>query len=169
MRIRLTKLSDSRHVLDVVHADGTRERVELVSRELLFHDLLHYAVECCLGTQDGFWGALARGKTLADLNDRTGAAMESLAGPVAAVEQTVGMMTGAVKSKAPAAEVVASLRSYHEALGQEPPGWCTESFVEAVRERMRQVLGRWKAVPYRGAMEIEWPASPAGALPTIRR
>src|SRR5262245_9416983 len=73
MRILLTKISDERHALEVVRADGDRERVELVSREFLFHDLLHYAVEWALETQDGFWGALARGRTVKDLNDRTGA------------------------------------------------------------------------------------------------
>jgi hypothetical protein len=69
----------------------------------------------------------------------------------------VGMMTGAVKSGEP----LASLRRYHEALGQEMPEWCSAAFVDGVCERMRQVMGRWKAVPYRSTMEIRWPAWPA--------
>jgi hypothetical protein len=134
----------------------TRERIELASREFLFHDLLHYAVESSLGTQEGFWGALASGRSMADLNDRTGAAMAGLSGPMAGIEVMVGMMTGAIKSAA-AADPVITIGSYHEALGQEMPAWCTTGFVEEVRERMRQVLGRWKAVRYRGTMEIDWP------------
>ena len=157
LRILLTKISDERHALEVVRAGGDRERVEFVSREFLFHDLLHYAVESELGTQGGFWGALASGRSLSDLNDPTGAAMQGLSGPIAGIEVIVGMMTGAVKSTAPTEEVIASLRGYLEALSEASPVWCTAAFVDGVRERMRQILGRWKAVPYRGTMEIEWP------------
>jgi hypothetical protein len=157
MRILLIKISDERHGLEVVRADGSRERVELVSREFLFHDLLHYAVESALGTDEGYWGALARGKSMDDLNDRTGAAMDGLSGPIAGIEAIVGMMTGAVKSTEPTDRVITMLRGYLEALGQDTPAWCTPAFVDGVRERMRQVFGRWKAVPYRGTMEIGWP------------
>src|SRR5690349_17229580 len=132
MRILLTKLSDERHTLEVVRADGTRERVELVSRELLFHDLLHYAVESCLSTEAGFWGALACGKSMADLSDRTGARMQDLAGPIAGVEVIVGMMSGALKSTEPAAEVLASQRHLLKALGQETPAWSNTGFIDDV-------------------------------------
>jgi hypothetical protein len=72
MRIVLTKTSDRRHGLELVRSDGSRESVELVTREALFHDLLHYVVESSLRMQGGFWGTLASGKTMADLNDRPG-------------------------------------------------------------------------------------------------
>src|SRR4030095_10503712 len=169
MRIRLTKHSDDRHTLEIVRTDGTRESAELVSREFLFHDLLHYAVESTIGARDGFWGALANGKTMGDLNDRSGKAMADLSGSIAGIEAIVGMMTGVVKGGAPADQAIASIRSYCELLGQAIPGWCTASFVIGVRERMRRILGRWKAIPYRQTMEIEWPdgsyrvASPAPA------
>jgi hypothetical protein len=159
MRILLTKISDERHALEIVRADATRERVELTSREFLFHDLLHYAVESALGTEGGFWGALAAGKTLADLNDRTGAAMAERAAAIAGVEVVVGMMTGVVKSNKPATEVLEPVRGYLEALGQEAPAWCNTEFVDDVRERMRRLLGRWNAVPYRATMELPWPAT----------
>ena len=38
--------------------------------EHLVHDLLHYAAEQEAGVQTGFWGTLASGRTLADMNDR---------------------------------------------------------------------------------------------------
>lgn len=157
MRILLTKISDERHALEVVRANGDRERVEHVSREFLFHDLLHYAVESELGTQGGFWGALAKGKSMSDLNDRTGTAMGDLSPPIAGIEAIVGMMTGVVKSAASTDEVIASLRGYLAAMTVAAPEWCTAAFVNGVRERMRQIFGRWKAVPYRGSMEIQWP------------
>jgi hypothetical protein len=166
MRVLFTKLSDERHAMEIVRADGTGERVELRSREFLFHDLLHYAVESALGTEGGFWGALAAGKTLADLNDRTGEAMGELAFGVAGVEPVIGMMTGVVKSNETAAEVLKPVRGYIEALGQEPPAWCSTEFIDDVRERMRRLLGRWNAVPYRATMEIPWPAASQTAPPS---
>ena len=157
MRILLTKLSNTHHALEVVRTDGSRERVELVTREFLFHDLLHYAVESSMGTQGGFWGALAGGKTFADLNDRSGAAMKGSSAGLAYVEMVVGMMTGAVKQgEASAPEVVASLRGYHAALGVELPAELNEDLVAQVRERMRRLQGHWKATPYGRTMEIAW-------------
>ena len=41
MRIRLTKLSDHRHTLEI-ERDGRRERVELETRSTLHHDLTNY-------------------------------------------------------------------------------------------------------------------------------
>jgi len=156
MRILLTKLSNTHHALEIVRTDGSRDRVELVTRELLFHDLLHYAVESSMGTQVGVWGALASGKTFADLNDRTGAAMRDSAAGLAGVEVVVGMMTGAVKRMETPGGEVAALREYHAALGKELPPWCTEDLVAAVRERMRRLQGHWKATPYGKTMEIAW-------------
>ena len=163
MRILLTKLSNERHALEVVRDGGARERVELVTREFLFHDLLHHAVESAMGTQQGFWGALASGKTMADLNDRSGASMKEFMGATAYIEQAVGMMTGAIKSGAGAEEVVSTLGGYHEALGQEMPACCTEKFVTDVRERMRRMQGHWKATPYGKTMEIAWPDATSAA------
>ena len=166
MRILLTKLTNTHHALEIVRTDRSRERAELVTREFLFHDLLHYAVEASMGTQEGFWGALARGKTFADLNDRSGAPMQGLSGEIAWVEMMVGMMTGAVKRMdTPDAEIVAALREYHAALGKELPPLITEDFVADVRERMRRLQGHWKATAYRSTMEIAWTESLGVDLP----
>ncbi|HMB72218.1 MAG TPA: hypothetical protein VKQ06_01505 [Gammaproteobacteria bacterium] len=155
MRILLTKLSDQRHLLEVVRSDASREAIELVTREALFHDFLHHAVESSMPTQGGFWGALARGKTFADLNDRSGVSMKDAAATLYAVEAAVGMMTGAIDL--PADQAWEKLRGYHETQALEMPQWCTESFVADVRERMRQMLGHWKATPYGESMKITWP------------
>ena len=58
-----------------IERGGRVERVECETRSYLVRDLLHYAVESEAGLEGGFWGHLARGKTLADMNDRTGKAM----------------------------------------------------------------------------------------------
>lgn len=154
MRILLTKISDKRHVLEVVRSDGSREKVEFVTREFLFHDLLHYAVESSLSAQRGFWGTIASGKTIVDLNDRTGESVRENAGTLYLVEGIVGVMSGVVQM--PLDQALAKLRWFSESQGQKLPEWCTESFVAEVSERMRRLLGQWKATAYCKSMEIAW-------------
>lgn len=70
MRTLLHKLSDDRHGLEIVRPDGSSERAECETRSYLQHDHLHYALEREAGLAGGFWGDLARGETLAAMNDR---------------------------------------------------------------------------------------------------
>jgi hypothetical protein len=155
VQIQLTKISDRQHALEIVRTDGSRERVELVTREALFHDFLHYAVELLLPTQRGFWGTLAGGKSFGDLNDRTGESVKENAGSLYQVEGIVGLMSGVMDL--PADRALARLRWFSESQRQAPPEWCTEQFVSAVSERMRQLKGQWKATPYGHSLEIDWP------------
>lgn len=157
MQIVLTKLSDRRHAVAIVRSDGTRDAIELVTRETLFHDFLHFAVEASIPTQRGFWGSLAGGKTFADMNDRSGAAFRDNAATLGIVEGTVGMMTGAMKRAASEERIVAEFRRTADELGQAPPAWLDERFVATVRERMRRLLGHWKATPFGASMEVDWP------------
>ena len=154
MQISLTKTSAQRHLLEIVRTNGTRETIELVTREALFHDFLHYAVESTLPTQGGFWGTLASGKTMADLNDRSGESVKENAKTLYRVEGIVGVMTNVVGM--PVDQALAKLRWFSESQDQEPPEWCTEAFVAEVIERMRRLQGQWKATPYGESMEIDW-------------
>ncbi len=155
VRILFRKISDERHTLEIVREDGRREQVECETRSYLVHDLLHYAVESEAGVQGGFWGNLGQGKTLVDMNDRTGRAMASVAPEMAVIERLVGSLSAVVKGRT-AAEMVAALDQYAAALGSTNPDWLTEPFVLAVQERMRQLLGRWRATPYGSTMELDW-------------
>jgi hypothetical protein len=105
---------------------------------------------------------------MADLNDRSAASMKGHSATMAYIERTAGMMTGLIKDGSSAAVAVAALRQFHEASGEALPEWCTEGFVAEVRERMRQLLGRWKATAYRGTMEIAWPALRPAAPGTVQ-
>src|SRR5436309_394854 len=116
MNIRLRKISDERHVLEIVRDDGRQEEVDCETRSYLVHDLLHYAVEGEARLEAGFWGNLQRGKTLADMNDRTGRAMEGSGPEMAVIERLVGSLSGAVKGRT-AVEMVAALEKYAAALG----------------------------------------------------
>ncbi|MGD8339775.1 MAG: hypothetical protein PVH89_03280 [Gammaproteobacteria bacterium] len=154
MRIVLTKISDQRHTVEIVRSDASRDTIELVTREALFHDLLHYAVESSLPTTRGFWGTLASGKTFADLNDRTGEATQENAETLYRVEGIVGAMTGV--ARLPVDEGYEKLCWYCETQGQDLPDWVTQAFVAEVSELMRRLLGRWKATPFGESMEIAW-------------
>jgi hypothetical protein len=152
------KISDREHGLDVRRGAGVDESVRCETRSLLRHDFLHYAVECEAGLGGGFWGSLARGKSIAELGRMT----DADGGPeLLAIERLVGALDGAAKGK-PAAEVVAAIRRYDETSDLATPAWLTEALVLRVQERMRRLLGEWKATPVGGSMELSWPAGPAG-------
>ena len=129
---------------------GDRQLCE--TRSYLTHDLLHYAVEVEAGVQSGFWGCLATGATLAWMNDRT----RSMGDEMAAIEQAVGALSASVKGRS-AAEVVEGMNRFASSLGATLPPWLTERFVRGVQERMRQLLGRWKATPRGATLDLTWP------------
>jgi hypothetical protein len=154
MRVSFVKLSDEQHALEVVREDGRREHVVCETRSYFLHDLLHFAVESEGALTGGFWGRLAQGMTLAEMNDRkrpVGPESEELA----AIEQLVGALHGATKGQS-AEELVAGMRRFAEALDASLPDWLTEPFVLRVKERLRQLRGRWNATPYGTAMDLDW-------------
>jgi hypothetical protein len=161
MRIRFTRISDQRHELALLRDGVVRERVECETRSYLTHDLLHYAVEAEAGLAGGFWGNLAAGRTLAQMNDRTGGmgAGAADAEEMGTIEQVVGALTGAVKGRS-AADMVSGMQRFAASAGTTMPGWLTEAFVVAVQERMRRLLGHWRATPVGHAMELDWDAPP---------
>lgn len=153
MLIRFRKISDDRHELSIVRPDGGCETVACETRSYLMHDLLHYAVEAEAGIDDGFWGTLARGETLARMNDR----QHPPAGDgLGRVETVVGALHGATKG-AGAAALYAGIRDYAVNLGIDLPAWLDEPFVEAVVARMRALRGRWRATRFGEALELPWP------------
>jgi hypothetical protein len=155
MQIRLTKLDNDHHRLEIARDDGSRESLTLETRSYLLHDLLHLAVETEAGLQTGFWGCLARGKTLADMNDRTGQSMKEHSADMATIEQAVGALTGAAKG-VDAATVLAGLQRWLAATERPLPAWLDEAFIVRVQERMRKLMGHWRATPFGQAMEVRW-------------
>lgn len=62
------------------------------------------------------------------------------------VERLVGALDGAAKGQ-DAAAVVAAVRRDDETSGVATPAWLTEALVRRVQERMRRLLGEWRATP----------------------
>lgn len=160
MRIVFYKVAGDRHALEIVRETGASERVECETRSYFLHDLLHYAVEGEAGLEHGFWGNLAKGRTLADMNDRTGKSMAAEIPQLMVIEQIVGAMSSVLKGRS-AAQLVTALHGYAAELGTTMPAWLTADFIARVQVRMRRLVGRWKATPFGGAMALEWPPSAA--------
>jgi hypothetical protein len=146
MRILLTKLTDERHRLAIERSDGTGESVELETRSLLLHDLVHYAVEAEAKIADGFWGLLARGTTLRELSGTmTDPATPTTPGLVLA-EKLVGPMQSVWNGRYDPALYMEHARAHVD-----------DGFVERVRERLRRLVGRWRATRFGMTMELPWP------------
>src|SRR5262245_42615113 len=135
MRIRLTKLDDQRHELEVLREDGSREQAELETRSCLFHDLTHLALEEAAGFDQGFWGSLAGGRTLAELGGRAGEPEPEYTGVRLQIERAVVMLQGMARSGEDPAAVHARITDLLAAQGQSPPPWLTIGLVEEVHER----------------------------------
>jgi hypothetical protein len=159
VRIELRKTSVQRHELAIVRADGRRESVSCETRSVLVHDFIHYAVESEAKLDAGFWGSLARGRTLAEMNDRArvldGPDAVEMAAEMATIERFVGALHGASKGVA-AADVVAGIRRYAEGMNEPLPAWLTEALVVNVQERLRRLMGAWKATPHGGTLALDW-------------
>ena len=156
MHILFRKISDERHELTIVRPDGRRESLLCETRSVLMHDFIHYAVESAAQIQTGFWGRLAHGRTLAEMNDRAGLPSADEAAEMATVERFVGALSGAVK-EVPASGLVTGIRRYAAAMDTEVPPWLTESVVVDAQERLRGLVGAWRATPLGASVELDWP------------
>src|SRR5262245_42465770 len=157
MLIRLTRLTNERHRLELVRDDGTREARELETRSALLHDLVHYAVETEAGLEASFYGLLASGKTYESL-----AAEPSNDPETMQTEAVVGRIQGMAKNDSWAdidAEALAqSLIAGFRSLGHEAPAWLNGDLIVRIRERFRRVQGQWRATSFHQTLVLEFPA-----------
>jgi hypothetical protein len=156
MRILLTRLNDERYALEIVRDDRRRERVELETRSTLHHDFTHFAVEEAAGTDAGFFGSLAAGKTLAELSGRDPSGAPDYAGEMLQIERTVAVLQGMAKTREDPAAVHARITDLLAVQGVSPAPWFTLELVTLVQGRLRQLVGQWKATPYGATMELVW-------------
>ncbi len=154
--IRLTRTSATRHRLDLAHADGTRESLDLETRSCLLHDLVHFALETEAALANGFFGHLASGmryETLVHEPQPPHAAAELLL-----VEQVVGPLQGAWRSgRLDPPAFVAAFRGYQESLGEAFPAWLDAGLIARATERLRRLEGEWRATKFGTAMELRFP------------
>lgn len=166
MLLRLTRLTNRRHRFEIVRDDGTREAHEMETRSTLLHDLVHYAVETEARLDASFYGRLASGATYEALTAEPAMGPESMQ-----TESVVGRIQGIAKNDGWAGmdpqELAASIAAGFRSVGQEPPAWLTGDLIMRVRERLRRVLGQWRATPFHETLELEFPSrrAPPAAVP----
>jgi hypothetical protein len=160
LTLRFTRISPTHHRFEYRREDGSGEAIEMETKTLLFHDLLHYAVESEAGLKGSFYGILGKIGGYEELSVAGGAA---LGGEIAITERVVGALTGALQAEHLEVEAfVAQVTEYLDFYEERAPRWFTAAFIAAVRERMRQLTGRWKATPFGETLELKVPAPARG-------
>ena len=157
MQIRLTRLSNDRHRLELIRDDGTTEARELETRSALLHDLVHYAVETEADLKSSFYGRLASGETYDALTAAPAPNAEAMQ-TEAVVARLQGIAKNDTWSDVDPERFVESVTAAFRALGGVPPTWLTADLIVRVRERLRRVLGQWRATPFHQTLALEFPA-----------
>jgi hypothetical protein len=150
MQILLTRLDNKRHRLEVKRDDGSRDSVELETRSLLLHDLVHYAVEAEAALEEGFWPLLASGRTFAELAPD---ARKDPPADLMLAETLVGPMQAVWNGRFTAEQYAESFGRKHD--------FVDAAFVERVSERLRRLWGHWRGTGFHETMEFSWPPEDA--------
>lgn len=108
-------------------------------------------MESAANLSGGFYGALAAGKAYGPL---AGAAAAPMTGEALAIETVVGPLSGALRTPLDADAFAARLAASFTDLGREVPAWLTGQTIAATSARFTALMGRWKATPFGGTMEI---------------
>ncbi len=150
MIIKIQKTSSTHHIFSYIRKDGTGEEKELESKSFLLHDLLHFCVESEAHTEDGFFGALKKGRTLSSLRSLN----ESENKNMMVIEQIVGALTGITKG-ADVSHSYEYLRDLWKVEGTDAPEFFTKDFISRVEDMYRRIIGKWKSVPFGETMVLE--------------
>jgi hypothetical protein len=130
LTLRFTRISPTHHRFDYRREDGTGEA----------------------RLKGSFYGILAKIGGYEELAVNGGAA---LGGEIAITERVVGAVTGALNDEALGDEAfIERVGEYLDLFEEKAPRWFTPKFMAAVRERLRQLTGRWKATPFGQTMEL---------------
>jgi hypothetical protein len=167
MHVLFTKLSDLRHRVEVIRADGSREKAELATRSFLVHDLVHYVVEAISGMKSGFFGTLAAGAPLRQLNDEN--ATWDPDSQIGLAESVVGPMQDVVRGRTDANGLIFGLDGMFSATGKQRPQWVTLAFVAQVQAEYDRLWDVWKATPFQGQLLLVWPNIKLGPKVPDRR
>jgi len=161
LTIRFTRTSPTRHRVEFLRADGTREEADLETRSLLLHDFVHFAIETEGRIRDGFYGRIARGIRAADL-----AHPQQIPGrddELMATERVVGPLQTAWRRGANPDAFVAKVRDHLESVGAAVPTWLEADLVRRAMATITRLDGQWRATPFGAAMELAFAAAPAPA------
>lgn len=157
LRITLTKHRNGCTVLHCRRADGTETFQRQRGRQASFfplHDLTHLSVETTLDVRGGFFDLVADGWDIEETGGKGGRG--ALPPEAVTVEHLVGSLdlerAGSVHwTAARLQEQAANFAAGH---GLPPPPPLTDALLDRVRARMRDLHGRWVALPPGGTLEL---------------
>lgn len=148
MLVCFTKVSDEKHQFSFKREDGSQGTSDLVSRSFLLHDFVHLALESEAQFEQAFYGLLALGTSLEELNIRGEGFLtrelelaEALTGPMQAVYN--GRF---------------SPEDYVTQLGARAPELVSLEFVQRVLGRIRKLMGHYRSLKYGETMEASFPS-----------
>jgi hypothetical protein len=155
--VRITKRTDGGSVLRCERADGSVTWQRQEGRQARFfplHDLTHLAIESTLGYRRGFYGLIAEGWDIAETDGR--GARGPLPSEAIEVEHLVGAFdlerAGAADWTADA--LGAQAAEFAASGGRPAPRTLGDDDLARVRERLRELLGRWASLAPGETMEV---------------
>lgn len=150
LQVELTKRADGGAVLRCIRSDRSITWQKQEGRQAAFfplHDLTHFAVETMLEFRHGFFGLIADGW---EIDETTGKGRRGpLPQQAVTVEHLVGFFdieraTGEAWS---AQEYATQLAMRGLISAGEAPAWLTDTALDRVRVRRRELFAEWAAVP----------------------
>ena len=148
MRIRITKEHGGPRLL-CTRRDGSHTQGDL-GPTLPQHDLAHYVVERELHLTQGFFGLIAAGHSIGELNDP--ATIRTLPAEALAAE----VLTRALQGLSNGAVAQSDFRSVVEAEGIRVPKGLTDEVVTRMLGTYVTLLNQWESVPEGAALELRW-------------
>jgi len=152
MKITFQK-GTARHRMTLRRQDGTTASADL-GPNLPYHDLAHYVIERGLRIDEGFYGQIARGRSIADMS--TTDAIRAM-GPEALKAEILTRALQALLSGA------CTLESFTELANAEFAQWAIPSLEEpgtpmlrAMLEEYRALVERYRALKPDESLELEF-------------
>lgn len=136
LKIEIIKKPDGTGILRCTRQDGslTWQKQAKHSRHFVLHDLTHFAVETCLGCQQGFFGLIDAGW---DVEDTTGHGVRGhLPRETIEVERIVGLFD---------AERASNAIWTSEEFQAHSPRALTEADIQSVRSLRSALFRQWHA------------------------
>ncbi len=147
MQISITKGKNKPHVLTCKRKDGTITWTKL-QPGLVFHDLIHYAVESVLGYKNAFYGLLKKGFNIQDFElprTKRPKALIPKNLPYEAIhaEFLVGLFQMEIADGKPYQDFNAVLREVYAEKGKAAPAPLESEIIESIRLRIRELHDKW--------------------------
>jgi len=156
LTIRLKKTADAKPVLTAVRADGT-VTWQHSNSAFPIHDLVHYSVESVLGCSESFFGLVAQGWNFEDFARPW--PRGQLPAEAIVTEGLVGEIwrTFLMRESLTASELNARVAAHRQQSGLDDGRAVTDAELAAIRARLAEVAGRWRALATGGTLELSFP------------